>query len=318
VRNQPKRTAVVIVNWNGFADTIEAIESFKQDLQLEYVFIVDNGSTDNSVEEIVKYFNRRKINPVIFYERENGDEPSFNENSHYYLLSGSKNRGFAGGNNFALRLFWHQISFSYFWLLNNDTVILQNSLNELISSIESDDSIGFAGSVIMDYTNRESIQCCGGRLLPYFGVAKMICKNERIEEITELKACKADYQSGASLLVKRDVIEKIGLLDEMFFMYSEEADWQLRGRQAGFSNRLSMKSLIYHKGTVSTKGRRHLFYYYYNRGSILLTRKHFNLFACIVVPFFLAGITFIRSFGSVKNFFFGLRGILSALFVKIN
>lgn len=310
------KTAIILINWNGAEDTIEALRSFTYKFTSEYIFILDNGSSDNSADRIQDYLEQSSINFIKYKEAENTSLET-REDVRYYLLRSTPNRGFAGGNNFVIRLLWNDSSFQYFWLLNNDTIVLEDSLAGLIECIKSSPDVGFSGSVIMDYAQRHLIQCCGGKIYKYFGVAKMICKNQTVDQITDEKTKRADYQGGASLLASRQVIEKTGLLDESFFMYSEEADWQLRARKLGFKNKLALKSLIYHKGTVSTKNRRHLFYFYYNRASMILIRKHFNYLARLTAPVLLTLITLVRSWGSLKNFLFGLRGVVNGLQTKI-
>jgi GT2 family glycosyltransferase len=305
-----KRTGIVIINWNGAADTIECLQSFNFELTDQYIFVIDNQSSDDSLQRLVSYFQGTAKK---FRYEENEKALSFDPNIHFYLIKSSSNRGFAGGNNHVMGLLMTDPSFQYFWLLNNDTVITENSLPELIKTIDSAPDVGFAGSVIMDFYKTNLIQCVGGTLLPWLGVTRLVLKNSQLAEINDTQLKRTDYQSGASLLVKKQVLDRIGLLDEIFFMYSEEADWQARATRVGIRNLTATKSLIYHKGTVSTNNRKHLFYYYYNRSSIIMIRRNFSWAAVLSACIFLPVITFIRASFNPKNSYFGFKGVIHGL-----
>jgi len=106
-------------------------------------------------------------------------------------------------------------------------------------------------------------------------------------------------------------------MDEIFFLYSEEADWQFRAKRKGLSNVLSLKSIIYHKGSMSTSGKKDIFFYNYNRSAILLTRKNFGGIASLTSTLSLIVITMVRSKFSYKSFVAGIKGIYAGWKINI-
>lgn len=116
--------AIIILNWNGWKDTIECLKSLNNLNYKNYeVIVVDNGSTDNSVEKIKEYIENK---------------PKFK------LIANEKNLGFAGGNNIGIRYALNN-EFEYILLLNNDTVVDENFLKPMVELLESSDDIGFVG-----------------------------------------------------------------------------------------------------------------------------------------------------------------------------
>jgi GT2 family glycosyltransferase len=306
-------TAVIIVNWNGWKDTVECLESFEWPVPGAHFFILDNHSTDDSVLQLETWFRRHSLSFVTCTPDE---LDSHNHRGHRItLVLNSVNQGFAGGNNVILRYLLRSGSHRYSWLLNNDTVVAKDSLGELLQYLRTNKTCAFAGSVLLDFAQPEQIQCCSVRYYKYLGLSKLCLKNRKWVEIAEQKPSLPDpsrcFQMGASLLVDMVKLDRIGLMDETYFMYSEEADWQIRAQRLGYCNGLSWKSVIYHKGTVSTAGRKHLFFYHYNRSAIILTKKNFGKIATLTASIALTVITMLRSKFQLKECLYGLKGIVS-------
>ncbi|MBN9379730.1 MAG: glycosyltransferase family 2 protein [Chitinophagaceae bacterium] len=308
-----KSTAIIIVNWNGWKDTVECLESFDWPLTDADIYIVDNKSTDDSVKQLENWLGSHSPGYIACTPAQldiHADAPA-----PVTLVLNTANQGFAGGNNVILRYLLRSGHYRYAWLLNNDTVVKKDSLQHLQEYLQKNDTFAFAGSVLLDYAYPEQIQCCGVRYYKYLGVSKLYMKDRIWKEVAELPPSlphPTDYfQIGASLLVDLARLPEIGFMDEAYFMYSEEADWQIRARKMGYCNGLSWKSVIYHKGTVSTKGRKHLFFYHYNRSAIILARKNFGRVAALTASFALTAITMLRTKFRLKESLYGLKGILS-------
>ena len=310
------KTAILIINWKNSFDTINAIKSILH-LNDTALFLLDNDSQDNSVEEIKDFFSTNSIKYSLIRTNE-ADGYRYNEEKVVFVLSDS-NKGFAGGNNVLLKCIIQNKEFTYAWLLNNDAIADNLALNALIYKMNEDDRVAFVGSVILDFYKPELIQCCGVKYYKYFGVSKLILKNVNWLSLdkTILINQNADFQQGASLLVRLSALETIGLMDERFFLYFEEQDWQYSAINYSYKQALAPDSIIYHKGSVSTNNKKHLFFYYYNKSAMIFAKKHCSLFVRNIAVIMLCGITIIRSKLYIKSILFGFRGILEGYFTKL-
>ncbi|MGK7371041.1 MAG: hypothetical protein ACNS64_12575, partial [Candidatus Halalkalibacterium sp. M3_1C_030] len=141
-------------------------------------------------------------------------------------------------------------------ILNNDTVVDKNALGSLVKKMKIDGSIGICGSRLVYYHDRETIQALGGgRYNKWLGTTKHIGANEPAstdfaeEEIER----RLDYIVGASMLVSKPFLEEVGLLSEDYFLYYEELDWAIRGKET-FRLGYADNSLVFHKEGASIKG----------------------------------------------------------------
>lgn len=216
------KVSIIVLNWNGKEDTIECFESLKHITYPNYeILLVDNGSTDDSIEFFREYYK----NTII--------------------ISNGKNLGFAEGNNVAIRKAINKGT-DYVLLLNNDTVVDPSFLDELIDVAESDKKIGIVGPTIYNY-NSLKIQSAG----LYFQWDKGKGRRLRYNEIDKGDfdhIIEVDYVSGCALLAKRELIEKIGYLNKYYFAYWEETEWCIRARKQLYKVLYAPKSKIWHKG----------------------------------------------------------------------
>jgi GT2 family glycosyltransferase len=311
-------TAVIIVNWNGWKDTIECLESFSFPLENLHFFIVDNASTDGSVDKLIEYCKKNNIvHEVTVPENLSSPTPA---QYTVTIVKNIYNAGFAKANNLVLKFILALGQFKYAWLLNNDTIVMRESLLHLQEKISSDASFAFCGSVLLDYYDQQLVQCAGVNHFKYLGVSKLFLKNSQWSSTQldpQLSSSRQTYQNGASLLVDVGKLNAIGLLDEDYFLYSEEADWQIRAGEKGFHSALAEKSAVYHKGSVSTNDKKHVFFYHYNRSAILLTRKHFGALATLTASFSLLVVTLFRSRFRLSSFGYGVKGIYKGLTLAI-
>lgn len=221
---------IILVNWNGWQDTVECLESVKQLSYPNYkIIVVDNNSSDGSVEEIRKRF------PDII------------------LIESERNRGFAGGNNLGITYaLYHEAD--YVWLLNNDTVVDRQALSALVSRMQEAPRIGICGSKLIYYHQRDTIQVlAGGSYNKWFSLAKKFGEGQSITRIIDQKDIeeRLDFIMGASMLVSRYFLEKVGLLGEEYFLYYEEIDWGIRAG-SDFDLGFAPESIVYHKEGAST------------------------------------------------------------------
>ena len=192
-----------------------------------------------------------------------------------------RNEGYAGGNNAGIRYVLEKGDGLFIWILNNDTVIEKDALAALVKYAARDATVGMIGSKLLRYTNPKILQSAGGgRIYPGLGNTQLIAYNQedngRWDEPFE-----PDYICGASLFVKRTVINDIGLMDERYFLYWEDADWGMRARRKGYKLLYCPESRILHKEGGTTGGITPLADYYWARNGLFLIKKFYP----ILLPF---------------------------------
>lgn len=234
---------VVLLNWNGWRDTLACIESLERLSYPNYkVVVVDNGSTDDSVERI------RKACPSV------------------PVIESGGNLGFASGCNVGIR---HALSrgADYVWLLNNDTVVDASALAAMVERAERDEGVGAVGSLIHYMDHPERVQAWAGGYINFW-----LGRSRLYTMPTEESAL--DFISGASILIRREALQSVGFLDEDFFMSWEETDFCFRLRSAGWKLAAAPASLVYHKGSASFLGRSHVLDAYFTQSARRFFRKH--------------------------------------------
>jgi GT2 family glycosyltransferase len=287
-----RRVAVVIVNWNGWRECVECLDSlFAQSHADIHVFVVDNASTDNSIEYIAAWCERPQWNtcwtrhsgvayltdqvtslPIDYRVVDRADHglPPPPSGCRLTIMRSGENLGFAGGCNVGVRAAGLS-HFDYFWFLNADTVIDGRALVELLERAEGDSRIGMVGSTVRFYETPDIVQAMGGAHLNRSnGTSWHIGQGTKVADIPEDVSGierQMDYVMGASMLVSAKYIQDVGLMEEDYFLYFEEIDWALRGSrdfQFGFAPR----SYVFHKWGVNSHKAMPVFsarYYYRNR-----------------------------------------------------
>jgi hypothetical protein len=262
------------------------------------VLILDNGSEDDSLVRIKEYCDERIRcqggTPEDFHvlRQEDLDMQTdeimaggidealkdvfarISECCEIALVGCDKNYGFAEGNNIAIRLLLRRTVPDYFLLLNNDTAVDPHFLAELVDIAEADSRVGFVGPKTLCYDCRgrsDIIDFAGGFISMRKGCSYKIGQNE-VDSGQYDQSRSVDYAEGSCLLVRTEVIRKIGLLDARFFMYWEEADWCRRGFEAGYKSVYAPRARIWHKG--ASLGSQLRLTYYGTRNSILFVKKH--------------------------------------------
>ena len=220
---------------------------------------------------ILHYKNWNDTNECL-KSLENLDYDSFEK---IVVDNDKENRGFAGGNNIGIKQALEGDA-KYILLLNNDTVVDKNFLKELIKVGESDEKIGILGSTIYEYKTNK-IHFAGGK------INWLYTKGKHITVASEQRTMNSDYITGCCLLIKRKVIEKIGLMPEDYFLYFEDADWCLKARKSGFKCVVvSNKGKIWHKVSQGAVEASFPYIYYHFRNGLLLSKRNAPLFIKIL------------------------------------
>jgi hypothetical protein len=244
-----KSVSIIILNWNNHEDTIECVEScLKLDYSPYEIVIVDNASKDDS-ENIL-----RKAFPCL------------------KLIQTGANLGYAGGNNAGIRYALEKGS-DFIWLLNNDTAVTPQALSVLVAHAETDPAIGMVGSKILSYSDPSLLLSAGGTVNMRTGITEHLgfgCTDRGQFD----KPMDTEYLTGCSLLVKRRVIENIGLMNEAYFLYFEETEWCVKAAKKGYKLRYAPESVVYHKESVSVRKIKGLMFYYLTRNRLYFIQQN--------------------------------------------
>lgn len=274
--NSDPRVHIIILNWNGWRDTLECLESvFKLDYTNYQVIVCDNDSSDNSLEKIERWAKgelhapvasdnpviRALCSPVVSKPiqtvRISKPIKQTNTNSEMQscpliLLETGGNLGFAGGNNVGLRWALDQGT-DYCWLLNNDTVIEPDALRKMVTHSRSLTDAGIAntcGSVQCFYDDPDVVQALGGFKINRFTgicsdtVGRYLKRTDDIDHTASAKSL--DTIQGCSWLIPHAYLEEIGLMEHSYFLYYEEIDWVTRAKEK-YRLTYAPDAVVYHK-----------------------------------------------------------------------
>ena len=243
------RVAVVIVNYNGRDDTLACLRSLSG---LTYpgdvdVIVVDQpapGGSDGTSKIVREQF------PTV------------------HVIENDENTGFAGGNNIGIRAAMAGGAL-YLFLLNNDTEVEPSLLEPLVERAESDAKIGIVGPTMLYHARPDTIWAAGGRV-DWRGRSVLLNEGEKASVAGNRgEAREVDFIVGCGLLVKRSVLETVGLLDERYFLYFEETDLCARARTAGWRVLHEPRARLWHKVSQSTGEDSPLTLYYMRRNVLL-------------------------------------------------
>lgn len=215
-----ERVAAVVLNWNGWRDTVACLESLRNLNEVPRVVVVDNGSTDGSQDRI------RAEAPWT------------------QLVQLPSNRGFSGGMNAGISAaLTENPVVDYVWVLNNDTLAEPSTLSRMVALGDSDSRIGIVGSRLVDADGSGRIQALGGGAVnPWLGTTSTYVRPQS-------KAC--EHMVGASLLLRRSLLREIGGFDERYFFYLEDTDLSLRARRAGWRLVVAEDATVIHRRGAS-------------------------------------------------------------------
>jgi GT2 family glycosyltransferase len=271
--------AVVILNWNGWRDTLACVRSVLAHAPDSQVVVCDNGSSDGSYEHLESTLSSELPAGALCCLQAMDTWPQSVE-ARVVLIQNGANLGFAGGCNVGLRFALAQ-KHGYFWLLNNDTEIEPGALDGLLQRMARDPQVGMCGSRLVYFDTPDIVQARGGATYdPTTGVGQHLGVHESISapENPEVIEASMDYVVGASMLVSRRFLELVGLMREDYFLYFEELDWATRGRARGFRLAYAPQSVVRHKEGASIGSSHHgpgsmLSMRYLSRNRLLYTQR---------------------------------------------
>lgn len=259
---------IIIINFNGWPDTKECLESLNRVAYDNFeVVLIDNASKED-------------------YGLRTGDY-----GFKIHEIRNQENLGFAGANNQGIKLALDPSTDStsslqagsgqeadYILLLNNDSVVEPDFLTKLVQVAEEDDTAGIFGPLIYFYGDTplaispKLIWSAGGKITNNFTRGELIAYQEK-DEGEYVVPEQVDYISGTCLLIKTEVIKKIGLLSEDYFLYYEDNDWCLRAQRANWRSIVVPVAKIYHKASRSTKEFSYPYIYYHSRNGLMFGER---------------------------------------------
>ena len=261
--------SAVIVNHNGRGYVEEAVQSLlDQDVPLE-VWVVDNGSTDGSDVDLARRFG-----------------------AAIRLIRAGRNLGFGAGNNLAIQ---QQAGGRHVLLLNSDAVAAPSFAREMIAAAEADPQVGMVAARVLDYARRDVIDTAGHLLYPD-GLNR---GRGRLElDRGQYDACRtALFPSGAAALYRRAMLDEIGLFDETFFLYGDDAELGLRGRLAGWRCAFAPRAVAYHHYSRTVGPHSSLKAFYVERNRVLVLVKLFPARHVLASPAYTAARLGLQTWG---------------------
>lgn len=284
-----EEVAIITLNWNNWQDSEKLLVSvLNLDYQRFRLFFVDNGSTDGSVERLEDFL----INNKVQYSKIDTNTV-YKGDCKVYIVQNYENLGYTGGINSALRIVFNTDNFKYIWILNNDTILEKNTLNLIIECFnrykQKGLRVGAVGTKMLHFDM--TLQTfCGSKIFKLLGNSVFVDKHTDI-----------DYISGASLFAEVDTLKEIGLFDERFFLYWDDADLGIRFKKAGYMLLCCSEAVVYHK-EGGTAGRiNQLNDYYWVRNGLLFTKKHYPYLLPIVILSYIFKYAILRTFRRQPN-----------------
>ncbi len=251
VNNAQPKVVISILSWNSGIDLIECLSSvFKSNYSNYSVVLVDNGSTDQTIPMV------RTLYPDI------------------KIIENANNLGYAEGNNIGM-IHALGVGADYVWLLNDDAIVATDALSKLVTSAEFNPKIGMVSPVIYTHDDEDRIQFCGSYV--DFSVVKYI-GTSNLEEIEawQSESIKQICLWGTALLIRKELIKSIGMLDTRFFAYFEDTDYSVRSFKAGYVNWVETSATIWHKNSTLQIKRPPHYHYLFTRNEYLFWRKHLS------------------------------------------
>ena len=240
--------AIIILNWNGFADTCECIDSvLKSRYQNFKIYVVDNGSINHDCKKLANKYHQIEV------------------------ICSKKNLGYCGGNNFGVQKLAKK-NYDYFLILNNDTVINSDVISKLVKKIQNQKNIVAVSPTVLRYYNRNTIESQGAVINLWSGV---VWTRSQGQKFPFKSPKKAHLICGVCFLIKSKVIDRLDyLFDEDFFAYYEDVDLCLRLKKEGFTVVIEKKAIIFHKFNASADKIKGFAEYHLIRGRFINEAKN--------------------------------------------
>ena len=285
----PAAVYIIVLNYNSWRDTIECLESLiEQDYPDFKIVVVDNGSVNDSVFQLESWTKtiteNRGINANrILYHQHQFIEQETHDNSLISFIWSDHNGGYAAGNNIGIRYSNLLSKDHYLWLLNNDTIVFKDTLSILTGFFQNNKAknVGLVGCLQLFYHDPTRIQCTYGRYNKNTGLPEQMGENQALLRPVVIKQEDIHYLSGACLLTRSNVLEKVGLLSEDYFLFFEELDIAYRMKKAGYTLLFCNETHILHKHGTSIDGKSQkgsdaspLGNYHHFKSKFIFARKH--------------------------------------------
>jgi GT2 family glycosyltransferase len=297
------KVSIIILNWNGWKDTIECLESLYRINFPNYdVIVVDNASTNESINMIKQWANgkidvnskffryKRRNKPLNFLEyyedelenntyllkRKRFDKLS--SNNKLFILKNKENYGFAKGNNIAIKQILKENCSDYILLLNNDTVVDKDFLTEMVKVAQKDKEIAVVGPKILNYSYPKLVDSVsiiidsrGGGIDEGEGEKDIFFKNKEVFGV-----------SGCCCLMRTDKIAKLYkkfkyIFDEDFYLYYEDVDLSWRINYLGYKSLFCHNALVFHKGSKSTEKFSTFKSFFMIRNRLFIITKYYSI-----------------------------------------
>jgi GT2 family glycosyltransferase len=269
LNNTEPLISIITVNYNGLDMTLDLLKSIdNQSYKNLEIFVVDNAS---------------KEDPAAFFQK---------NYPYVKFIRSEKNLGFAGGNNLAVKV----AKGDFLFFINNDAEITEGCLEKLVALFNEKPKLGIVSPLLLYFNESKGSD---KDLIQYAGTTRVHPVTARNRTLGEKEwdngqfntATETAYAHGAAMMIKRQVIDNVGVMFEDFFLYYEELDWCERIRKAGYDIYVEPRAKVYHKESASVQKISGLKTYYLNRNRIYFMRRNFGGINLIGFYLFLIFIT---------------------------
>lgn len=267
--------AIVTLNWNGWEDTTELMDSLKKTTyEPMLVVIVDNASTNDSVVQIKRWLVNNKASYSVISGGSASPIEIIPTSKHFILIESDTNLGFCAGNNLGLE--WaSRLGAKYLLILNNDTLVSPDFLQPMVNASENDETIGLLGGVIT-YCDEPDIIWWAGGAFNRFLESRRLLDRKSIHELNQKEPFQTEWVSGCMMMIPTHIYDSYGGYVEEYFIWSEEWDYSLMVSKAGFKLMVVPQARICHKVGRSLGVMKPLNYYYGIRNGMILKHKYLS------------------------------------------
>lgn len=251
--------SIITINYNESNVTLDMLESARNLTYSNYEIIVVDNASPNDNPDIIK----EKYPEVV-------------------LIKSLENLGFAGGNNLGVK----QAKGAYLLFINNDTIVPPDFIQPLVETLQNDENIGMVSPKIKFHWDPSLIQYAGYTPMNHWTIRNNSIGYHQKDDGTYDKPGETQSIHGAAMMVPRTVVDKVGMMTEVYFLYYEEHDWAEMIKRGGYKIYYQPKSYILHKESISTGKFSPLKTYYISRNRILFARRNFKPFQLLVSMLF--------------------------------
>jgi GT2 family glycosyltransferase len=269
------RIVIIVLNWNNAPATISCLDSLRRiTYPASETLVVDNGSIDDSVALIRASFHDITV------------------------LETGANLGYAGGNNVGIRCALESGA-DYVCIVNNDVMATPGFLDLMVEALQKDPNAGVATPLLAEQADGVArVWALGSFVNRYTASVSRQYAEEKLDSWREKEPFEVEITSGAAMLVRAEVFERAGLMDEDFFLYFEETDWSLRVRQAGYRILAVPSSVVWHEVSATLGAASPIIDYYMLRNHLRFIGRHWSapgrqlLWSCVFLRNLLAVVAF--------------------------